>query len=259
MAERFSLYIPGDGPLHRLNPITKLVLAVCVLAVSFLAPGYWTASIVFFGLLLPLSAWGRILVPFLSGVSRILLPLALILLVIHGVFNPAYPTVLFQVWIFSVKQEGVAFAYLVASRIACMLGASLLLLFTTHPSALMSALTERGLPSSLAYVVVSVLQIIPVMQARVQTILDAQRARGLETEGSLRVRAGAIVPLVVPLVLGSLLDVEERAMVLESRAFRAHRAKTSLIEIRDTPRQRAFRIGIVVTAILCIGARAWLS
>jgi len=259
MTDRFSLYIPGNGGLHRLHPITKLALLFSVVAISFFAPGYWTASLVFIFVLIPLSGWGKILSPFIRTIARILLPLAIILFIIHGVFNPAHPTVLFQVGIFSVKQEGIAFAYLVTSRIASMLGASLLLLFTTTPNLLMSALTERGLPSALAYIVVSVLQIIPVMQARAQTIIDAQRSRGLETEGSLARRVQAIVPLVAPLVLGSLIDVEERAMVLESRAFRVKRRKTSLIEIIDTPIERAVRIGLIVIAILCIGARVWLS
>ena len=168
MTDRFSLYILGDSPLHRLNPITKLVLALSVIAISFFAPGYWTASLVFIGVLVPLSIWGKIFSPFIRNVVRILLPLAIILFIMHGLFNPAHPTVLFQVWLISVKQEGIVFAYLVASRIASMLGASLLLLFTTTPNLLMSALTERGLPSALAYIVVSVLQIIPVMQARAQ-------------------------------------------------------------------------------------------
>jgi energy-coupling factor transport system permease protein len=259
MTNHFSLYIPIDSGLHRLNPITKLVLVMSVVAISFLAPGYWTASIIFIGVLVPLSVWGKIFSPFVRTITRILLPLAIILFIIHGLFNPAHSTILFQAWIFSVKQEGIAFAYLVVSRIASMLGASLLLLFTTTPNLLMSALTERGLPSALAYIVVSVLQIIPVMQARTQTIVDAQRSRGLETEGSLATRVQAIVPLVAPLVLGSLTDVEERAMVLESRAFRVKRRKTSLIEITDTPTQRVFRIGLIVVTILCIGARLWLS
>ena len=108
-------------------------------------------------------------------------------------------------------------------------------MLSTHPSTLMTALTQRGLPPSLTYIIVSTLQIIPQMQLKASTIIDAQRSRGLETQGGLHRRVSALLPLVGPLVFGSLVDVEERAIAIEARAFKAKRTKTSLIEIPDSP------------------------
>ena len=122
-----------------------------------------------------------------------------------------------------------------------MVSSFILLLLTTHPSELMSDLTRRGLPGQFAYVVVSTLQILPQMQAKAQTIIAAQRSRGLDTEGSMRKRVGALVPLVGPLVFGSLVEAEERAIAIEARGFTSKLVKTSLREIPDTALDRVLR------------------
>jgi energy-coupling factor transport system permease protein len=97
--------------------------------------------------------------------------------------------------------------------------------------------------------VLTTLQIAPRFQAKAQTILDAQRARGLETEGHLIRRFRALLPLVIPLVLGSIIDVEERAIALEVRAFSREGPKTSLIALRDTTGQAILRWGLLVAVI----------
>ena len=48
---------------------------------------------------------------------------------------------------------------------------------------------------------------------------ESQRARGLDTEGSFRARVRGLLPIVGPVIIGSLTDVEERSLALESRAF----------------------------------------
>jgi energy-coupling factor transport system permease protein len=93
---------------------------------------------------------------------------------------------------------------------------------------------ERGVPRNIGYVLLAALQIAPDMSARATAILEAQRSRGLETEGALRGLI-ALPALVGPLIIGALVDTEERAMALESRAFMASGPKTTLRDIPDTP------------------------
>jgi energy-coupling factor transport system permease protein len=258
LQDKLSFYIHHDSPLHRLNPLTKLTLTFSLILIGFLAPGFWTATIIFALILLPFSLWGKIGLEFTRTTFRLILPLTAFLFVMQSLFYPGGKTILFSFWIFSVKLEGVQFAYLTASRIMNMVGSFLLLLLSTHPSTLMTALTQRGLPPSLTYIIVSTLQIIPQMRLKASTIIDAQRSRGLETQGGLHRRASALLPLVGPLVFGSLVDVEERAIAIEARAFKAKRTKTSLIEIPDSPRQNVFRLSLIILTILAIGARLWL-
>jgi energy-coupling factor transport system permease protein len=103
--------------------------------------------------------------------------------------------------------------------------------------------------------VVAALQIIPAFQARAQAILDAQRSRGLETEGRLVRRVRALLPLVAPLILGSLMDLEERAIALEARAFTRRGPKTSLLEVPDPVSERVVRWALLALSVLLIVAR----
>lgn len=258
MQDQLSLYIQRDSPLHRLNPLTKLTLTFCLILLGFLGPGYWTASLIFGLILLPLSFWGKITPDFVRTTFRLILPLTIFLFVMQSLFYPGGKAILWSFWILSIKLEGVQYAYITASRVMTMVGSFLLLLFSTHPSTLMTALTQRGLSPSLTYIIVSTLQIIPQMRIKANTIIDAQRSRGLETEGSLRRRVGALLPLVGPLVFGSLVDVEERAIAIEARAFKAKRTKTSLIEIPDSPQQGVLRVSFIIVTVLLIGVRLLL-
>ena len=70
----------------------------------------------------------------------------------------------------------------------------------------------------IAFVVLSAVQMVPRMQARAGSILEAQQARGLPLTGSLGRRVRALVPLIGPVILGSLIDVRERTFALEARA-----------------------------------------
>ncbi len=258
MAERLSLYIDRDSPLHHLNPLTKLTIAFCLLFIGFLGPWYWLATVSYLFVLFPLSLWGKIGAEFARTTFRLILPLAAFLFGMQSLFYPGGETVLLDLWLVSIKLEGVQFAYLTASRIMNMVGAFLLLLFTTHPSMLMTALNKRGMPAALTYIIISTLQIIPQMQAKANTITDAQRSRGLETEGNIKQRVQALLPLVGPLVFGSLVDVEERAIAIEARAFKANRPKTNLIEVTDSTAQGVLRVGLIVLTLLIIGAGIWL-
>jgi energy-coupling factor transport system permease protein len=52
--------------------------------------------------------------------------------------------------------------------------------------------------------------------------------------------------LAGPLVIGALLDVEERTLALEARAFNAPTPKTSLFDVPDTALDRVLRWGVAV-------------
>lgn len=259
MPDRLSFYLERVSPFHRLNPLTKLTLAFSLIFLAFFGPGYWLPICLFFLVLIPLSFWGKVGQEFIHTSVRLLLPLFAFLFIMQSLFRPGGETVLFQFWFLSVKLESVQFAFLTATRILVMVSSFVLLLISTHPSTLMNDLTRRGVPGALSYIITSTLQIIPQMQAKASTITDAQRSRGLETQGSLIKRVKALLPLVGPLVFGSLVDVEERAIAIEARAFNAPHTKTSLMEISDTKTEVFFRWGLVILTILAIGSRIWLS
>jgi energy-coupling factor transport system permease protein len=258
MADRLSFFIPQSGLLHRANPLTKLVYALSAILIAYFSPWYWTATLlVAVNILLGFA--GNIQREYLNIVRRLLLPVVGFIFVMQSLFLPHGQTVLWEFWFIQVTQENIQAAFLNASRIFLMVSSFILLIQTTHPSELMIDLTRRGLPGQLAYVIVSTLQILPQMRLKANTIIDAQRSRGMETEGSLRKRIGALLPLVGPLVFGSLVDVEERAIAIEARGFTAKHVKTSLKEIPDARIEQIVRWVMLALVLLTLGARIWLS
>jgi energy-coupling factor transport system permease protein len=250
-----ALYQPRQSPLHRLNPLTKLTISFGLIALALGTPVDWFPLAVYLLVLVPLSVVAHVERTFLRTSLQILLPFAISLFLIQSLFFPEGNTILARLGPLSIKAEGVRFAFASTVRILLITGSLLLTLLTTHPGSLMTALVQKGFPPPLAYVIVTTLQIIPQMRDRARTIIDAQRARGLETQGSFWVRARALVPLVGPLVLGSLLDVEERTLALEARAFSATAPKTSLLEIADSLGERIVRWAVLLLIVGLIGLR----
>jgi energy-coupling factor transport system permease protein len=259
MQERLSFYTHKDSFLHRLNPLTKLTIVLALILIAFLSQWYWAPHLLTLIAVIPLSFAGRVSREFFWTASRLILPTATFLFVMQSLFHPIGEENLFEFYFLSATQESVLYAFRNAVRIIVMVSAFTLFLLTTHPSELMTDLTRRGLPGQFAYVIISTLQILPQMIAKSQTIISAQRSRGLDTESTFLKRAGAIVPLIGPLVFGSLVEVEERAIAIEARGFTSKQIKTSLHEIPDTPFDKSLRLGLALLVVATISISLWLS
>lgn len=261
MQDSYTVYISRDSGFHQLNPLTKLTLVLFLAVCALFIPGLWTAYIVFLVALLPLAFWGRVLGPFLDILWKFILPFALSVFLIQG-FLWTEGTPIFTIGPVSLKMEGVLFSITSIGRILGISSSFLLFSLVTRPDNLMIALEERGVPNSLTYIVLSTLQIVPSFRAKANTIVDAQHSRGLETEGSFRKRIRALLPLVEPLVLGSIMDIDERAIALEARAFSRKGQRTFLRTIADTRFQRILRWLLLAAALLIIIGRLaypWLG
>jgi energy-coupling factor transport system permease protein len=189
-------------------------------------------------------------IPVFGFVFLILITVVLI----QGMFKPENETVLFQLGPLTMYKEGLLFALTITLRVINIIGAFMILVLTTKPSDLVEALVRKGMSPRIGYVVVSVFQIIPEMMATMSTITDAQRARGMETEGKLLVRIKAFIPLLGPVVLGSLINTKERAMALEVRGFNAQTPKTYLYEEKTYRSSKVLQIGML---LLTIAAVVW--
>ena len=259
MHERLSFHIQRDSLLHRLNPLTKIVIILTIILISFTFPNYWTPHLLLIIAILPLSLMGKVFREFSATALKLIIPTAGFLFLMQAFFQPLGETVIFKFYFLDMTLESVMFAFRNAMRIVVMVSGFTIFLLTTHPSELMSDLRRRGLPGQFAYVIISTLQILPQMQAKAQTIISAQRSRGLDTESSFLKRAGSLIPLIGPLVFGSLVEVEERAIAIEARGFTSKQVKTSLHEIPDTASEKTLRLGMLALVVISIGLNLWLS
>lgn len=252
----WSIYVPASSPLHALHPLTKLAGAALFVVAAYALP-WLAAQFALLATLVVLARLGGVLLPLLRRVLLLLAPVCVSLLVIQGLLFPPARLTPIQLGPFTLWREGLLFALATAARLLTLTATLLLLVQTTHPADLVAALGAIGMPRGIGYVLLVALQLVPDMSARAVAILEVQQARGLETEGRLR-RMRALAPLIGPLLVGALMDVEERAMALESRAFNAPGPKTTLRVLADSPLQRVARWLLLALALALVVLRLTL-
>jgi energy-coupling factor transport system permease protein len=198
---------------------------------------------------------GRILGRLLRTALLLSLPIAISVLVVNLLFFPAGQEVLFQLGPIRATAEGLAFAVETLARLGAISGAITLFYLTTPPSELVLDLERRGVSPRVAFVALASVQTVPALVERAATITAAQRARGLDTEGSLFRRLRGVLPLAGPVLLGSITEVEERTMALEARGFTRPGRRTLLWWPADSGRQRLARWLLVLAVPLLLLAR----
>jgi energy-coupling factor transport system permease protein len=230
--------------------VTKLLWLVWILVAAFLLPA--AVLIVLVAMLFVVASSARLL----SAVARSLrIPAILVLsiLVVNALFFPSGDDVLVAVGPIRLTSEGILFGLVSATRLLVAFMASVLFLLTTLADDLLESLVRLGVSHRIAYVVLSAVQLVPRLQDRAAAILGAQQARGLALTGSLRSRLGALVPLVGPILLGSLIDVRERTFALEARAFGSGVRRTAYRQATDPPIDRWLRwltLGAIVATVV---------
>jgi energy-coupling factor transport system permease protein len=172
-----------------------------------------------------------------------------------SVFTRAGTTVLFSIGPFDATAEGVDFAGQTLVRLFAISTSIGLFGLTTDPRAFVLDLERRGLSPRFAFVALATLEAVPAMVERASVIQAAQRARGLDTEGSIRARLRGILPLVGPVVLSLLTEVEERSLALEVRAFGRPGRRHLLWSIPDSAAQFAVRAAVMVGLVAVVVLR----
>jgi energy-coupling factor transport system permease protein len=247
MSATTGYFVAGSSWLHRRNPLTKLLALALVLLSAFLLP-----PIVLVGLaaIIVAAVWSAGLLRPTARAMRIPVFLLLSILVVNSLFFPGATDKLLTLGPLSVTREGLTFGLISAGRILVAFLASVAFLFTTLADDMLETLVARGASHRISFVVLSAVQMVPRMQERAGSILEAQQARGLSLEGSFVRRIRALVPLIGPVLLGSLVDVRERTFALEARGFGARPNRTAYRLVADPPIDRWLRLGIVG---LCLG------
>jgi energy-coupling factor transport system permease protein len=188
------------------------------------------------------------------------LPIAISVTLV-SVLTRAGTTVLFELGPFDATLEGADFAAQVVLRLLVMALALALFGLTTEPRALVADLERRGVSPRVTFAAATTLEAAPAMVQRARNVIAAQRARGLDTEGSVGARLRGVGPLVGPVLLSTLAEVEERSLALEARGFDRPGRREPLWTILDSPRQRLARWLLVAGFVTLVVARAggWLA
>lgn len=257
-------YIPGESPLHKAHPITKMVLMFLLIFILFT-----TFSIVYAFLvtcfIFGLYVMSRIPFSRISMMIKIGLPLIIFVLatqVIISSYNRTFLTVpntdswfpmdpngyphdpngtkltLIPDWFpigggFGyIGMEGLAFGINLSLRLLSLFLLMTPIVVTTPVADMILALTQMRIPYTYAFITTTALRFIPIIQENRDRILNAQKLRGLNIEkAGFFSKMRAYIPLFVPLIVSAMKMSEELEVAIESRAFSTDRPRTYYKEL----------------------------
>lgn len=261
--KKTSSYIPLDSPIDRLHPMVKIYGIFCLGIGCAVLPSFVLSYLVVIFLLF--VAWkAKLFGRFARFIIAFSIPITLMLLFIQGLYSPKNKTYIADFGFAKLGLEGVLYTFKVVGMLLVFLGGFYLMTTTTYPGKLVSALQNAGLSPSAGYLVLASLNVVPQIQRRIAIIQEAQTARGVEVEGTALTRAKAFLPIIGPVVMSSLVDVQERGMTLETRGFRSKNSKPSCyIELELQPYEKAMKIGLVCFLVVClvsaVAVRVWAA
>jgi energy-coupling factor transport system permease protein len=215
----FLDYVPGTSPLHRLNPLSKLVLSLVLCVCCFVSEAHlYILSIIVFNLLLAVSAgiFKRALKMLIA-----LLKFSILLFILQVLFIRD-GAVLFTLPLnIPITDKGVSFSLLFVLRLLAATMPLATMLSVMQMSELSGVLVEKlHIPYKYTFGLTTAIRFIPIFMAEASDIMMAQTARGVEfdTKNFFK-KIKLLLPLCVPLLISSVKRIDRGAISAELRGF----------------------------------------
>ncbi|MGB9717602.1 MAG: energy-coupling factor transporter transmembrane component T family protein [Thermoproteota archaeon] len=207
-------YRRKDTVVHRLDPRSKFMLSIVLMAIS----------VVFTDIRVLLAlVFGQLILLFLAESLR-------------EWFSSLRGLVFFFAVIFATQLlfGGSFFTGVVLSLRLLALSSSMSWFFlSSTPEDIGRAMSVAGFPVELTFSFTMAIRFIPVIYDEFQSIYDTQRSRGLELEkGGFRNRIRNLMPILIPLLVGTIRRTYEIADAMEVRAFGASPKRTTFKPLR---------------------------
>ncbi|UCD39682.1 MAG: energy-coupling factor transporter transmembrane protein EcfT [Candidatus Bathyarchaeota archaeon] len=212
------------SPIHHLDPRVKFlyVLVIFGIAIAFLEV---FPLVLLFLIQIPFVLLARVQREWIRSLKGALF-LAILIFAVNlafGYFGGTSPSSMF-LWEYPLAMS-LRFLVLVESFSIFFL--------TTSPDHLSLALEQSHVPYEFCFAFTTAIRFVPVLAEEAQTIMDAQKARGLELErGNFIKRVKNYVPILIPLIVSAIRRSLELAEAMESRAWGATQKRTNLYVLR---------------------------
>ncbi|WKF84647.1 energy-coupling factor transporter transmembrane component T family protein [Lacticaseibacillus pantheris] len=245
-------YIPGNSPVHQLDPRTKLLGCFYYIGIVFLANNWITYALLFV-LTLGMLPLARVRLGFFLRGLRTIMFLILFTVLLQLFFTTGGHVWWQWGWL-TVTSKGVLNAVYILCRLVLIIFASTLLTLTTQPLGLADAVESILKPlkkihvpvTELALMLSIALRFVPTLMDQTTKTMNAQRARGVDfgSGGPIK-QLKSIVPLFIPLFVSAFSMADDLATAMEARGFRGGDGRTRY-------RALAYHRGDVVAAILLV-------
>ena len=239
------------SPIHQLDPRVKFlyVLIIFGIAIAFLE-------------VLPLVLLFLIQIPFvlLASVQREWIRslkgasfLAILIFVVNfafGYFGGTHP----------LSMSPWEYPLAMSLRFLVLVESFSIFFLTTSPDHLSLALEQSHVPYEFCFAFTTAIRFVPVLAEEAQTIMDAQKARGLELErGNFIKRVKNYIPILIPLIVSAIRRSLELAEAMESRAWGATKKRTNLYLLKMKSADYALIIVSLGMLICSIYVRLYIS
>jgi energy-coupling factor transport system permease protein len=276
-------YIKRDSPVHRLDPRTKLILLFAFIFTITQSSNFWFVLI---GLILAIIYYSQAHLTWQETKTAwmYIIVLALMLVIVNyfvtagavvlGV-DLTHEHILYRLpfFVLTSKPPFVSPGHLVFSvesitfvitQIMRNISIGLFVVpitYTIDPALMGVAFKDMGTPDKMAYAIDLSLRFLPSLTRDFLTTYDAQRARGFELEklrGGVLGKIARLAPMIVPVVIGSIVEAEDIISAMELRCFGIGK-RTWLTELHARTIDRvlisgAFAILALVTILNILGA-----
>lgn len=215
----FFDYVPGSSYLHRLNPLTKLLLALMICIAAFISANH-LFLVMLIVLNLSIGAQAGIFtrsVMLLKGLLKlcIIIFLLQVLFIRDGNVLVKLPLNIF------ITDGGISSAFMVVFRLVTATMPLALMLSITQVNDLSNVLvTKLRIPYPYAFALTTAMRFIPVFANEMTGIIEAQTSRGVQLDtGNIFKKIKLVLPLCVPLLITSVRKIEGSAISAELRGF----------------------------------------
>jgi len=235
------------SPVHQLDPRVKFFYVCVVFVIA-----------VIFDKLLPLILLFLIQLPFVlvAGVQREWLRsmrgasfLAFMIFLFNFVFTYFYTP---QLGLPLLLERSLAMTL----RFLVLVESFSIFFLTTSPDRLGLALEQSHIPYEFCFAFTTAVRFVPVLAEEAQTIMDAQKARGLELErGNFLKRIKNYIPILIPLIVSAIRRSLELAEAMESRAWGATDKRTNLYTLEI--KRGDYILAMISIAMLILAVYIW--
>lgn len=256
-------YYPEQSVIHRLDARTKILGTLLYIIEIFLVNSFAGFGLVILalGVLIGIS---KVPVRFIfkglkAVVFIILLTFVLNLFMFDG-------TVLWHWKFLTITYEGLYRSCFMALRLILLIIGTSMLTLTTKPMELTDGLEKLlkpfnrlGLPSHEIALMMSIaLRFIPTLLEETDKIMKTQQARGADFEsGSLIQRVKNMIPILIPLFVGSFRIAQDLALAMEARCYHGGVGRTRMKEIVFSRRDGVAGVLLAVFLGIVIASR-WM-
>jgi len=250
-----DLYTEGNTFLHRMDPRVKIAAVILLSLLAFvLTELLYLVGLLAFIFLLLLLARARLSKTVFA--LKFVLRLMLLIAILWPFFDRSGMPVLASLGPISITEPAIWRGATSAVRVGCLAAVWYILMFTTSQRDLVLALVRMGLRFDYGLTVAITLRFFPTFVSIIDSITDAQKARGLEFErGNLAKRSRNYVAVLVPAIVSALRTSDSLSLALQSRAYGARTDRTYVRELHMRSTDYLALAAFIVLLVLPFMAR----